>query len=54
MKKTFLGLGLLLAIGCSNDEQFVNETENAEILKTNSVLEPTVVNPIIQNYYENI
>lgn len=45
MKKTFLGLGLLLTIGCSNDEQFVSETENSEIFKTNSVLEPTLVNP---------
>lgn len=54
MKKTFLGLGLLLSIGCSNDEQFVSETENSEIFKTNSVLEPTLVNPTIQNYYENI
>ena len=54
MKKTFLGLGLLLTIGCSNDEQFVSETENSEIFKTSSVLEPTLVNPTIQNYYENI
>lgn len=54
MKKLFLGLGLVLAMGCSNDEQFVNETENLNVSNINTAIAPVVVNPIIQKYYDNV